>query len=167
MAITLTLGGKTHEITVARRRPHLVLVIDGVEHEVSSLPSLGDGRKSMTVAGHEVDFSRALLRDRQILRLDGRTFEVEAVDPFSRTGGGGGGHDTLKAPMPGAVVCVHKQAGEAVARGETIMTIESMKLQTALPAPRDGVVATVLKGEGETFEKDEIIVTLEPEREEA
>ena len=167
MAIKLTLDGKVHEVTIARRRPHLVLVIDGVEHEVSSLPGLGDGRKSMTVAGHEVDFSRALLRDRQILRLGGRSFEIGAVDPFSQAGGGGGGQDTLKAPRPGAVVSVHKQAGDTVSRGETVMTIESMKLQTALPAPRDGVVANVLKAEGETFEKDEIVVTLEPESEEA
>ena len=69
--------------------------------------------------------------------------------------------------MPGAVVSVQKRAGDKVTRGEAIVTIESMKLQTALPAPRDGVIAKILKGEGETFEKDEIIVTLEPETEKA
>jgi biotin carboxyl carrier protein len=63
--------------------------------------------------------------------------------------------------MPGAVVSVHKAVGDAVTRGETIITIESMKLQTALPAPRDGVIAAILRGEGETFDKDEVIVQLE------
>ena len=163
MAIKLTLDGKVHGVTIARRHPHLVLVIDGVEHEVSSLPGLGDGRKSITVGGHEVAFSRALLRDRQVVRIAGRTFEVGVVDPFSQGGAGGGGQDAVKAPMPGAVVSVQKRAGDKVTRGEAIVTIESMKLQTALPAPRDGVIAKILKGEGETFEKDEIIVTLEPE----
>jgi biotin carboxyl carrier protein len=62
--------------------------------------------------------------------------------------------------MPGAVVSVDKAAGEPVKRGETIVTIESMKLQTALVAPRDGVVAEILRKEGETFEKDEVIVRL-------
>ena len=65
--------------------------------------------------------------------------------------------------MPGAVVSVQKKPGDAVKRGEPIITIESMKLQTALPAPRDGVIASILKSEGETFEKDEVIATLEAE----
>ena len=61
---------------------------------------------------------------------------------------------------------MHKQQGEDVLRGETIVTIESMKLQTALAAPRDGRIAALLRREGETFDKDEVIVRLE-EAEEA
>jgi biotin carboxyl carrier protein len=59
------------------------------------------------------------------------------------------------------VVSVHKAVGDSVARGETIVTIESMKLQTALIAPRDGVIAELYRKEGESFEKDEMIVRLE------
>jgi acetyl/propionyl-CoA carboxylase alpha subunit len=158
----LKLNGKVHEVTIARRKPHLVLVIDGEEHEVARPPAIGDGRNLMSVGGHRVEFARAELGDRQIVRIGGRTYEVAFVDPFS-PGGTGGGADTLKAPMPGAVVSVQKKAGDAVTRGEPVITIESMKLQTALPAPRDGVIAVILKGEGETFEKDEIVATLEPE----
>jgi biotin carboxyl carrier protein len=64
--------------------------------------------------------------------------------------------------MPGAPVSLHKAVSDHVMRGETIVTIESMKLQTALPAPRDGVFATILYAEGDVFDKDEIIVRLEP-----
>lgn len=167
MTIKLTLDGKVHDVTIARRRPHLVLVIDGIEHEVSTLPGLGDGRKSIALGGHEVPFSRALIGERQFIRLAGRTHEVGFVDPFSRAGAGGGGQDALKAPMPGAVVSVQCEAGDSVTRGQPLITIESMKLQTALPAPSDGIVAQVLKAEGETFEKDEVIVTLEPLSEKA
>jgi 3-methylcrotonyl-CoA carboxylase alpha subunit len=167
MAIKLTLDGNVHHVTIARRRPHLVLVIDGEEHEVSRMPASGDGRNLMTVAGHRVEFARAEVSGRQSVRFGGRTYEIGYVDPFSQGGARGSGQDALKAPMPGAVVSVHRQAGDPVARGETLVTIESMKLQTALPAPRDGIVAGVLKAEGETFEKDEIIVTLEPVSEKA
>lgn len=167
MSIELTVDGKVHHVTIARRRPHLVLVIDGEEREVSRTPAIGDGRGLMTVAGHRVEFARAELGDKQIVRFGGRTYEIGLVDPFSAGAGAGGGVDAVKAPMPGAVVSVQKKAGEAVKRGEPVITIESMKLQTALPAPRDGVIAKILKGEGETFEKDEIIVTLVPETEKA
>lgn len=164
MSIELTLNGKTHHVTIARRRPHLVLLIDGEEHEVSRTPSIGDGRNLMNVAGRRVEFARAEIGEKQFVRLGGRTYDLSFVDPFQAAGGAGGGADAVKAPMPGAVVSVEKRSGDRVTRGEPLITIESMKLQTALPAPRDGVIAKILKGEGETFEKDEIIVTLEPEK---
>lgn len=167
MSIELTIDGVVHHVTIARRRPHLVLVIDGQEHEISRPPTGGDGRNLMIVAGHRVEFARAELGEKQFVRFGSRTLEVGFVDPFSKTGGAGGGADALKAPMPGAVVSVEKRTGDTVVRGEPVVTIESMKLQTALPAPRDGVIAKILKGEGETFEKDEVIVTLEPETDKA
>lgn len=167
MSIRLTIDGKDHHVTIARRRPHLVLVIDGEEHEVSRTPAIGDGRNLMFVGSRRVEFARAETGDKQIVRFGGRTYEIGFVDPFSAASGAGGGTDALKAPMPGAVVSVQKNPGDAVTRGEPVITIESMKLQTALPAPRDGVIAKILKTEGQTFEKDEIIVTLEPEQEKA
>ena len=42
--------------------------------------------------------------------------------------------------MPGVVVSVEKQPGDPVTAGDTILTIESMKLQTNLTAERDGVL---------------------------
>lgn len=167
MSVSLVLDGKVHEVSIARRRPRLVLLIDGEEHEIAELPDHGDGRRTMAIGGTGVAFARAMLGDRQVVRLGGRTFEVGRVDPFSKAGAAGGGQDALRAPMPGAVVSVHRQAGDSVARGDPLITIESMKLQTALPAPRDGVVASILRAEGETFEKDEVIATLEPETEDA
>ncbi len=162
MAFKLLLDGKPHEIEILRRRPHLVLKIDGREHEVSAAGSYAEGRQAIEIAGAAVHFSRAHGGERQFLRLDGRSFEAKLVDPRSEQAGGGGGQDSVKAPMPGAVISVHKAVGDAVSRGETVVTIESMKLQTALAAPRDGVVAAVLRGEGDVFDKDEVIVTLEP-----
>lgn len=161
MAFKLVLDSSPHEIDIVRRRPHLVMRIDGVEHEVSVTGSYGDGRQMIDIAGTDVHFARAGAGDRQFLRLDGRSFEAKLFDPRSEEAGGGG-QDSVKAPMPGAVISVHKAVGDQVLRGETVITIESMKLQTALPAPRDGVIAALLRATGEVFEKDEIIVRLEP-----
>ena len=167
MAFKLTLDGRTHEVSIVRRRPHLVLSIDGVEHEIDRVSDLGDGRHLLGVAGHRVAFTRAGTHDSQIVRLGGRTFEVGLVDPFSNDGTAGASQDAVKAPMPGAIVTVHRQAGEAVKRGDPVVTIESMKLQTTLPAPRDGILAEILRGAGETFEKDETIALLASETEDA
>lgn len=163
MSLKLTLDGKVHEVSITRRRPHLTLRIDGVDHELTELPAAGRGTTSMAMGGHAVTFARATVADRQVLRLAGRTFDVGFVDPFSKGGAGGASQDVVKAPMPGAVISVHRSAGDRVARGEVLVTIESMKLQTGLPSPRDGIVAAVHRSVGETFEKDEVIATLEPQ----
>lgn len=163
MVFRLTLDGHTHEVTIVRRRPHLVISIDGREHEIDQVADVGDGRRVLGIAGHSVAFARAGFHDRQIVRLAGRTFEVGMVDPFAGEAGGAGPQDAIKAPMPGAVVDVHREVGDKVVRGEPILTIESMKLQMVLSAPRDGVVAKILRSSGTTFEKDEVVAMLEPQ----
>ena len=161
MAFKLMVDGRSHEVEIVRRRPHLVVRIDGREHEVSLAGDIGDGRQTMEIAGLPVHFARAHSGDRQIIRFAGRNFETAMIDPRSEAEASGGAQDVVKAPMPGAVVSVHKAVGDAVKRGETIVTIESMKLQTALVAPRDGVIAELNRKEGESFEKDEVIARLE------
>jgi biotin carboxyl carrier protein len=49
-----------------------------------------------------------------------------------------------------------------VSKGQTLLVMESMKMETTLVAPRDGVVATVRFEKGQTFERDAVLLTLEP-----
>jgi 3-methylcrotonyl-CoA carboxylase alpha subunit len=162
MGPTLILEGSAHTIEILRWRPRLVVLVDGRRHEVTDVDDGRDGHRSAVVDGAVVDFMRAADDGRCHLRIDGRTFEIDRIDPRDAAGGDDHSHDVVRAPMPGVVVDVHRSAGEAVLRGEKIVTIESMKLQTALVAPRDGVVAALRRAAGETFDKDAVIIELEP-----
>jgi len=162
MGFTIHLAGVAHEVEIVARRPHLRLKIDDREYDVTSLDEEGDGRRTIAVGGATLRFVRAHVGDRQILRLAGRTVEAALIDPRDEAESGAGDHDRVRAPMPCSVIEIHKQAGDDVARGETLVTIESMKLQMTLLAPRDGRVARVRRGVGEKFEKDEIVAELEP-----
>ena len=66
----------------------------------------------------------------------------------------------LQAPMPGTVVEVAVSAGDAVTAGQLLMTIESMKLQTAITAEADGVVGEVCVRAGDTFDQGDALVRL-------
>jgi 3-methylcrotonyl-CoA carboxylase alpha subunit len=164
MPLHLTLGGETHAIEIVRRKPHLVLDVDGRRYEVVEAVDHGVGL--LVVDGGPVAVARALVeegpRETCFVRIDGRTHEIGLIDPREETARSDSSRDEIHAPMPGAVVTVHRRAGEAVARGETILTIESMKLQTALAAPRDGVLAEVLKSAGDTFDRDAVLARLVP-----
>ncbi len=64
----------------------------------------------------------------------------------------------LLSPMPGLLVEVAVQPGQAVRTGEKIAVIEAMKMENVLLAVNDGVVAEVLAGRGETLAVDQVIV---------
>ena len=164
MPLHLTLNGEKHSIEIVRRKPHLVLRVDGRIHEIPEWSDETTGQ--MAVDGIATGIARAFVdgggHETCFVRIDGRTHEVVLIDPREESAGHDGTRDEIHAPMPGAIVSVHKQAGEQVVRGETVITIESMKLQTALAAPRDGRLLDLLKKSGESFDKDELLARLEP-----
>jgi biotin carboxyl carrier protein len=100
------------------------------------------------------------------IHLDGETHTVRYTDPVKRHGahGAGSADDVAEAPMPGTVVAVNAAPGQTIARGDTLLVIESMKLETAINAWRDGVVAAVNVAPGQTFDRGAPLVALEPEK---
>ncbi|CAD5253681.1 conserved hypothetical protein [Bosea sp. 62] len=159
MVLKLDLDGTVHHVTILARRPHLVLSVDGRRHVVESLDEAGDGSHRLTVDGEPVAFARAGSADGAIIRLNGRSFALRRLDAAAEASGGGGAN-VVRAPMPGTVIVVHKRVGDSVQRGETIVTIESMKLQMKLDAPRDGEIAEIAAREGEGFDKDAVLARL-------
>lgn len=164
MSFALLLNGTSHEIEIIRRRPHLLLRIDGRDYTVQDPGPEGAGELALTIDGRRITALRAAGDGVQDIRCDGRTHIVQLADD----GGGAGidgGLSELRAPMPGAVIEIHAAPGQRVARGDPLLTIESMKLQTVLSAPRDGTVAEIAVAQDETFGKDQILARLTPEDE--
>lgn len=161
MTFTLTLDGQHHVLRILARRPHLVVEIDGRSHIVAVAGEKGDGAGQICVDGQDFDFFRVAQGQTQVLRAGGATFNVTLLDPRA---GQTSEHtqDEITASMPGAVISVAKTVGDRVGKGEVVLTIESMKLQTALVSPRDGVIAHLGHREGATFERGEVLVRLEP-----
>jgi biotin carboxyl carrier protein len=71
-----------------------------------------------------------------------------------------GGEFHLKAPMPGLVVAIPVEEGQAVKQGQVLLILESMKMQNELKAPRDGTVARVRVKAGETVEQKQNLLNV-------
>jgi len=69
----------------------------------------------------------------------------------------------LSAPMPGQVLRVLVEPGEAVRKDQVLVVLEAMKMQYEIVAPRDGVVRTVQAAAGTQVAGGLALVTLEEE----
>ena len=64
----------------------------------------------------------------------------------------------LSAPMPGVISTVAVSAGQDVKAGDVLLSIEAMKMETALHAERDGKVAEVLVKTGDQIDAKDLLV---------
>ena len=62
------------------------------------------------------------------------------------------------APMPGVISTVAISAGMAVKAGDVLVSIEAMKMETALHADRDGTIAEVLVKTGDQIDAKDLLV---------
>jgi 3-methylcrotonyl-CoA carboxylase alpha subunit len=65
--------------------------------------------------------------------------------------------------MPGTVAQLRVEAGAAVSEGETLVILESMKMEIQVQSPRDGTVAAVLVGVGDQVERGATLIELDDE----
>jgi pyruvate carboxylase len=64
------------------------------------------------------------------------------------------------APMPGTITTVAAAAGARVSRGDVLLTLEAMKMETAVRADSDGEIAEVIARPGQTVEVKDLLVVL-------
>ncbi|MBF0341193.1 MAG: pyruvate carboxylase [Magnetococcales bacterium] len=67
------------------------------------------------------------------------------------------------APIPGGVGAIAVGKGQKVSRGDLLLTLEAMKMETAICAGQDGVVAEIHVATGDQVETKDLLVTLGPD----
>ncbi len=98
------------------------------------------------------------------LWVDGGLFVFQREE--SRRRGGGAAAEAqgdILAPMPGAVLEVLVAEGDRVERNQTVVLMESMKMELVITAPRDGVVRRVSVEPGQQVDRGMRLLELVPE----
>ena len=67
----------------------------------------------------------------------------------------------LIAPMPGQVRSVAVSEGDVVKKGQTLLTMEAMKMEIKIQALMDGKVKSVFVSQGDTVEREQILIEVE------
>jgi propionyl-CoA carboxylase alpha chain len=115
------------------------------------------------VAGTDVASGTTVARAGDIAWVShrGETYRMSAVPRFSsRTARGPEDTPSLEAPMPGRILGVLTAVGATVAKGDTLVLVEAMKMEHAVRAPRDGTVTRVLVTEGQMVGLGDVLVEM-------
>ncbi|MBZ8132941.1 pyruvate carboxylase [Afifella sp. IM 167] len=88
-----------------------------------------------------------------------------AADAARRAKAESGNANQVGAPMPGVISQVQVKAGEKVTSGDVLVSIEAMKMETAIHADRDGTIEAVFVKSGDAVDAKDLLVTYEAEGE--
>ena len=119
-----------------------------------------DGRMDLLIDGQRVNAHVSSDMAKRWVTIDGRTIML------TKTSGAKQGvrHDHaggLIAPMPGQVRSVSVSVGDVVKKGQTLLTMEAMKMEIRIQALKDGRVAALHVSQGQTVEREQILIEVE------
>ena len=66
----------------------------------------------------------------------------------------------IVSPLPGLVATIHVGAGDTIAEGDPVVTLQSMKMEIPVTAEAAGEVAEVLVSEGDEIDTGAVIARL-------
>jgi biotin carboxyl carrier protein len=83
-----------------------------------------------------------------------------AAAPKAAPAAGGAGSIKLEAKAAGKVFAVEASVGQAVKKGDTVLILEVMKMETPVVAEADGTIASIDVAKGDSVEVGTVLATL-------
>jgi len=117
------------------------------------------GDRTFPVEVEEVQEETAQAQTRSTVAVEARTVPAEvAPRPQVRVEAATG---AIRAPLPGKVVSIKCSVGDSVKVGDTVLVLESMKMENAIMAPKSGRVKEIPVGEGTNVALDDVLLIIE------
>jgi biotin carboxyl carrier protein len=148
----VAMDSRTWLVDVARIDAHtLSLIVDsdtriGAVHDVTVAPHALTGQLTVHVSGTPVPVT-----------VNGR----RRWGRKDEGAGGGDGPQRVTAPMPGKIVRVLVNAGDAVKARQALVVVEAMKMENELRAARDGTIAEVHAREGASVDAGALLIVIQ------
>lgn len=96
-----------------------------------------------------------------------QSFDLEIIDAqtkYLRSRNQGAAADSgnlIRVPMPGKVMEVFVEEGDAVKAGQTLVIVSAMKMESEYKSGRDGHVGKVMVKPGDTVDSEQVMIVLE------
>ncbi len=130
-------------------------------------------KENFMIVNHDGRNYHCQIMDRNIqenkvtLQVDGITFKTKIVTELDKTiaemgyaSKTAGQEKDIYAPMPGLVLKLACQADDQISAGDTLLTLEAMKMENLIKAQVDGNIAEVHVAAGDKVEKGTLLISL-------
>lgn len=145
-----TIGGRTHVVRLQKaENGYFDLFID--ERRLQAYTA--EYQSAKTGLHHYIALAGRRVQLYELIKIQGKSL------PQKRKGGDAG---SLNAQMPGQVMSVLVKEGDRVEKGQTLLTLEAMKMELRLTAPYDGTVIRLLAAKGDTVERGQQLAEIQP-----
>jgi biotin carboxyl carrier protein len=114
----------------------------------------------LTTEGFNSDSIKVQLNDKQFEVTVRTVLQEKAIKLLEKSAVVKHLHKDIRAPMPGLILKVRKDAGDLVEQGESIMILEAMKMENDLKSPISGTIEKVFIKEGSAVEKGMILFSI-------
>jgi len=165
----IQVGKKTMEINLLSKEGNAVKIdMDGTEYNVD-IAMLLNGTYSILKDGisYNAEVFRGENGKHYRVNVNYSTYNIDMLDSQAKymrlrkhNTANEEEHSHITAPMPCKIVKIHHSAGERLHKGDTVLTIEAMKMQSNLKVCDDCVIEEILVSEGDSVRVDQLLVKL-------
>ncbi len=164
MKYITTINDETYEIEINQENE---VLINGETRQVDFHHDPSHGVFSLIIDNQSYEVVVEEKDDQYNILISGTLYEVNVTDEraqrLARATGGfasDSGEISIRSPMPGLIVAVPIQENDEVTKGQTIIILESMKMENELKAPRDGVINRINVNVGDSVEQNKLLITI-------
>ena len=164
MKYITTVNGQEYTIEIDQEN---VITVNGERHGIDFQQLAEGGTLSLLIDNRSLEAIVDERDDAWEVLLHGELYTVHVQDErtYRLAQARGELSDALEAvvirsPMPGLILEVLAEEGAHIDQGQTVVILESMKMENELRAARDGVVTRVHVGKGDSVEKNQELITI-------
>ena len=116
---------------------------------------------AIEINGRTVPFFAHRKRRELSIWIDGHTYRLEAVENTGGAEHASANSGEVRAQMPGKVLRIDVRVGDAVAERQTLVIMESMKMESSLVAAKAGTITAVHCEPGQTVDMGDLLLEIQ------
>jgi len=146
--IVATINGKEHSIKIVRLKNSILEFILDNSYRTAKILEFGSAHIKLLMNGEQI-----------ILKKHSKLTEILEIS--MALGGSSSGENKLLSQIPGRVVSIMVKAGDQIKKGDSVIVLESMKMQVAVKAHKDGQIRDTKVKMGDTVSRNDVVAVIE------
>lgn len=143
-----TINGKEHSIKIVGLKNSILEFILDNSYRTAKILEFGSSHIKLLMNGEQI-----------ILKKHSKLTEI--LEKSMALGGSSSGENKLLSQIPGRVVSIMVKAGDQIKKGDSVIVLESMKMQVAVKAHKDGQIRDTKVKIGDTVSRNDVVAVIE------